>query len=197
MSPPNESAGIVHSSSATRSPDRRMRSPSGRACNDTRNAVVSHRQGKLGHGTKTVRMNRVWYGRVECTFRPLPAIPGRVYQTASTDTVDERADGCRVDSRTEYDGYRIVARKDGAIVRLWSRNGINWASQFPMIVDAILRLPVDRIVLEGEAVCLRPDGHPVPCAPFPSGLPRRPPDGLRPSGPGWSVSDAVAAPRAP
>ncbi len=29
-----------------------------------------------------------------------------------------------------------------------------------MIVDAIRRLPVDRIVLDGEAVCLRPDGHP-------------------------------------
>ena len=57
-------------------------------------------------------------------------------------------------------GYRIVARKDGAIVRLWSRNGVNWAIQFPMIVDAIRRLPVERIVLDGEAVCLRPDGHP-------------------------------------
>ena len=29
-----------------------------------------------------------------------------------------------------------------------------------MIVDSIRRLPVDRIVLDGEAVCLRPDGHP-------------------------------------
>ena len=29
-----------------------------------------------------------------------------------------------------------------------------------MIVDAIRRLPVDRIVLDGEAVCPRPNDHP-------------------------------------
>jgi ATP-dependent DNA ligase len=45
----------------------------------------------------------------------------------------------------------IVARKDGEIVRVWSRNRIYGANQFPMIVEAIRRLPVDRIVLDGRA----------------------------------------------
>ena len=74
----------------------------------------------------------------------------------------------------------------------------NWANQFPKIVDAIRRLPAERIVLDGEAVCLRPDGYPdFPCASVRQACREAPPDGLRPPGLGWIVLDAVAAPRAP
>ncbi len=60
----------------------------------------------------------------------------------------------------KYDGYRIIARKEGEGVRLWTRNGLNWAVSFPRIMKAIRALPVERLVLDGEAVCLRDDGHP-------------------------------------
>jgi bifunctional non-homologous end joining protein LigD len=61
----------------------------------------------------------------------------------------------------KWDGYRLMARKRGHLVRLWSRNGRNWADMFPFIVDAIKALPTDSVVIDGEAVCLRPDGRPV------------------------------------
>jgi ATP-dependent DNA ligase len=59
----------------------------------------------------------------------------------------------------KWDGYRIMARR-GAGTRLWSRNGRNWTAAFPRIAEAIERLPVQSIVLDGEAVCLAPDGRP-------------------------------------
>jgi bifunctional non-homologous end joining protein LigD len=43
---------------------------------------------------------------------------------------------------------------------LWSRTGRNWADAFPSITAAIKQLPVENVVLDGEAVCLREDGRP-------------------------------------
>jgi bifunctional non-homologous end joining protein LigD len=45
-------------------------------------------------------------------------------------------------------------------VHLWSRTGRNWAKDFPLIADAIARLPVESVILDGEAVCLLEDGRP-------------------------------------
>ena len=59
----------------------------------------------------------------------------------------------------KFDGFRIVARKDGDGVRLWSRFGNDLTSRFPAIRDAVGGLEVDRAVLDGEAVVLRPDGY--------------------------------------
>src|SRR5215212_7805102 len=42
----------------------------------------------------------------------------------------------------KHDGWRILARKDADRVRLWSRNGRNWAESFPGIVAAFAALPV-------------------------------------------------------
>jgi bifunctional non-homologous end joining protein LigD len=60
----------------------------------------------------------------------------------------------------KWDGYRILARRYRSVVRLWSRNGRNWADAFPAIMDAIRALPTDSIVIDGETVCLREDGYP-------------------------------------
>jgi len=60
----------------------------------------------------------------------------------------------------KWDGYRIVARRDGKRVCLWSRSGRNWTDAFPAIVAAIKRLPVGAVTIDGEAVCLLPDGRP-------------------------------------
>src|SRR4051794_6305601 len=59
----------------------------------------------------------------------------------------------------KYDGYRLIARKDGSRVRLWSRNGRNWRNGFAAISAAVQALPVD-VVLDGEAVAPCPRGFP-------------------------------------
>jgi bifunctional non-homologous end joining protein LigD len=52
----------------------------------------------------------------------------------------------------KYDGYRIVAYKEGRQVRLFSRNAIDRAARYPQIADAIRALRPATLVLDGEAV---------------------------------------------
>lgn len=62
----------------------------------------------------------------------------------------------------KQDGWRMIADLDRARampVALWSRNGIDWATRFARIAAAVAALPVQRCVLDGEAVLLRPDGR--------------------------------------
>jgi bifunctional non-homologous end joining protein LigD len=59
----------------------------------------------------------------------------------------------------KYDGYRLIARKDGSRVHLWSGNGRNWTDGFPAIAAGVQRLPAD-VVLDGEAVAPCPRGFP-------------------------------------
>jgi ATP-dependent DNA ligase len=57
--------------------------------------------------------------------------------------------------REKYDGWRMLAFKDGEHVRLVSRNGIDHTERLHNIAAAIYRLPADRLVLDGD-VCARP-----------------------------------------
>ena len=40
----------------------------------------------------------------------------------------------------KHDGFRIIARKDGARVRLYSRPGNDFTRRFPLIVETLARL---------------------------------------------------------
>jgi ATP-dependent DNA ligase len=55
------------------------------------------------------------------------------------------------------DGYRVIARKDGERVRLWARTTSDYSTAFTRIHDAVAALPIDCVVLDGEAVLLRSD----------------------------------------
>ena len=52
----------------------------------------------------------------------------------------------------KHDGIRLIARKDGTCVCLWSRHGWNRTADFATIADALRSLPVGEAVLDGEAV---------------------------------------------
>src|SRR3954447_13892478 len=59
----------------------------------------------------------------------------------------------------KHDGYRILARKEGADVRLWSRNGRDWSAEFVAIAAALRELP-GAFILDGEAVAHCAEGLP-------------------------------------
>jgi ATP-dependent DNA ligase len=42
----------------------------------------------------------------------------------------------------KHDGFRIVARRIGGVVRLQTKQGYNYADRYPQIVEAISRLGV-------------------------------------------------------
>lgn len=58
----------------------------------------------------------------------------------------------------KYDGYRIRVERRGGDVRLLTRNGHNWTSRFPWIVEAALKNREQQFVVDGEAVVLGVDG---------------------------------------
>ena len=52
----------------------------------------------------------------------------------------------------KHDGFRIIARRDGARVRLFTRNGYDFSARFPLIVAAVAALPAVSCVVDGEAI---------------------------------------------
>ena len=59
----------------------------------------------------------------------------------------------------KHDGFRILARKQGERVEVWSRRGALFNDRFPRIAETVGALPVDNALLDGEAVVFLPDGH--------------------------------------
>ena len=58
----------------------------------------------------------------------------------------------------KHDGFRIIARKNGAQVRLYSRPGNDLTHRFPLIVDALSRLRSRSCIIDGEAVACDDNG---------------------------------------
>ncbi len=64
----------------------------------------------------------------------------------------------------KHDGYRLIVQREGKTVRLWTRNGYDWSSRYPRIVEAALRNRPNSFVLDGEAMLLCADGSPISTA---------------------------------
>jgi ATP-dependent DNA ligase len=60
----------------------------------------------------------------------------------------------------KHDGFRVIARKDGDRVRLYSRPGNDLTYRFPLIVESLARLRSRSCIIDGEAVCCGDDGVP-------------------------------------
>ena len=59
----------------------------------------------------------------------------------------------------KHDGFRILARKQGERVDVWTRRGALFNDRFPRIAEAVRALPADNAIIDGEAVVFRPGGH--------------------------------------
>jgi bifunctional non-homologous end joining protein LigD len=79
-----------------------------------------------------------------------PCIPTRAYKVPS---------GLGWVHEIKPDGYRLQVRRDGDVVRLFTRRGYDWSGRYPAIVLAAMRLRRARsFTLDGEAVVCGPDG---------------------------------------
>src|SRR5215472_8053197 len=52
----------------------------------------------------------------------------------------------------KHDGFRVIARKKGAQVKLYSRPGNDLTYRFPLIVETLARLRSRSCIIDGEAV---------------------------------------------
>jgi ATP-dependent DNA ligase len=58
----------------------------------------------------------------------------------------------------KHDGFRIMARRGGAGVRLFSRNGHDFTSRFHLLAAAVTALPAHSFLIDGEAIVTDDDG---------------------------------------
>src|SRR2546426_4890856 len=58
----------------------------------------------------------------------------------------------------KHDGYRLIVRRDGSTVRLYTPNVYDWTARLPAIAAAAARIKAKSFTIDGEAVVLGPDG---------------------------------------
>jgi bifunctional non-homologous end joining protein LigD len=96
--------------------------------------------------------NRIWFAVLP---RTLPA--GFIAPCLPTKT-DKLPSGSRWLHEIKHDGFRIIARKDGPRVRLYSRPGNDFTRRFPLIVETLARLRSRSCIIDGEAVACDDNG---------------------------------------
>ena len=68
--------------------------------------------------------------------------------TQGLDTAPRRA----LAARDQHDGFRVIARRDGVWVKLYSRPGNDLTARFPLIVETLVRLRSRSCIIDGEGV---------------------------------------------
>src|SRR5580700_2143722 len=58
----------------------------------------------------------------------------------------------------KHDGYRMLVRRDGEHVRLYSRNANDWTARLPAIAAGAALLKAKSFSIDGEAVVIGPNG---------------------------------------
>ena len=60
----------------------------------------------------------------------------------------------------KMDGYRLMVRRHDDKVRIYSRRGADFTLRFPRIVEAVRRLKVKSVLLDGEGIVYDQHGMP-------------------------------------
>jgi ATP-dependent DNA ligase len=58
----------------------------------------------------------------------------------------------------KHDGYRLIVRRDGKAVRLFTRRGHDWTERYPAIAAAAGKLRAKSFTMDGETVVVGADG---------------------------------------
>ncbi|MFU8832825.1 MAG: DNA ligase D, partial [Wenzhouxiangella sp.] len=58
----------------------------------------------------------------------------------------------------KFDGYRLMARIDNGKLQLLTRNGKDWSGRFPRLSSELLKLPIERALIDGEIASFEQDG---------------------------------------
>ncbi len=121
----------------------------------------------LGSSTETARV-AVTEGRVGLRAARLEVgRPVRPMLAASAPDVDTALDAFGPDRDPVFvdaklDGIRLQVHRDGDDVLVVSRTLDDLTARLPEVVERVRALPASRLVLDGEAIALRPDGRPQP-----------------------------------
>ncbi len=117
-----------------------------------RGAVGPVAEAALAGGTAALEAFRLQVGR---PVQPMLA-------STATDIADALGRLGEAAVEWKLDGVRVQVHRSGADVSVWTRSLDEITDRVPEVVAAALSLPARELVLDGEAIALRPDGRPRP-----------------------------------
>ena len=79
--------------------------------------------------------------------------PGGFLEPCLPSCADKPPGGPRWIHEIKHDGYRMMAQRSPAGIRLMTGHGDDWSARFPLIVEAVSQLNIRSCLLDGEVVC--------------------------------------------
>jgi bifunctional non-homologous end joining protein LigD len=123
--------------------------------------LIKEHDGEAAEGADAIRIEQRKPRRAAPAKNPAGAVRAKLPATQApmlASNADAPPEGDEWLSEIKFDGYRMLAFKDGDAVRLLTRNGLDWTRRLPEVARAIAALPSDTLLLDGELVALQPDG---------------------------------------
>ncbi len=117
-----------------------------------RGAVGPVAQAALAGGADALTQFRLEVGR---PVQPMLASP-------AADITEAFGKVCPAAVEWKLDGIRIQVHRDSDAIGIFTRSLDDITDRLPEVVDVVRTLPATRLVLDGEAIALRPDGRPRP-----------------------------------
>ena len=87
-----------------------------------------------------VRLDSSWAAGNYIAMLRMPILPAGFIAPCLPTKTDTLPSGGVWLHEIKHDGFRIIARKDGAEVKLYSRPGNDFTRRFPLIVEALANL---------------------------------------------------------
>lgn len=115
-----------------------------------------------GRTIEDVRANagsRVWTRKGEQKARADKPPKWEFVEPALATREETAPDGDNWIHEIKYDGYRLLASCSGEAVRLYTRNGLDWTARFQTIADALAKLKLKDIMLDGEVAVAQANGR--------------------------------------
>jgi len=88
-----------------------------------------------------------------------PSLPAGFIRPCNPTLIPNPPAGAGWLHEVKHDGFRILARKQGERVTIWTRHGTDYTHKLPRIAEAVWTLRADEALIDGEAVVFRPDGR--------------------------------------
>jgi bifunctional non-homologous end joining protein LigD len=86
-------------------------------------------------------------------MRKRPAAESKFLEPCLPSSADKPPSGSSWIHEIKHDGYRLMARRDPVGIRLVTRQGNDWTTRYPLVVEAVNHLKVRSCLIDGEVVC--------------------------------------------
>ena len=90
---------------------------------------------------------------IERMRKRLSADRARFIEPCLPSPADKLPSGSNWIHEIKHDGFRLMVRRDPVGIRLITREGNDWTTRYPLVVEAVNHLKVRSCLIDGEMVC--------------------------------------------